>query len=270
MAANRCRHWGSNTFHGAILTEISQETRTDPTNAAARGGLSFKRLLPVILIVAGFAVFFLLGGLEYLSFSMLSEHRDSITAWYEENTALAIIAFWAAYALTVAFSLPGAVWLTLICGFVFGTWGAVILVVTSATVGSVLIFLAARYAFADFFHARAGPMVHRMEDGFRENALSYLLFLRLVPVFPFWLVNLVPAFLGVPLPTYFLGTLIGIIPGSFVYCSVGNGLGALFEKGEMPDLGIIFEPPILVPMIGLAVLSLIPIVYKRVKARKSA
>lgn len=270
MAANRCRHWDCDALRGASLSEISQETETDPVNTAKGGGLSVRRLVPVILIAAGFAAFFLLGGHEYLSFSALSEHREALTAWYEDNTALAIIVIWTAYALTVAFSLPGAVWLTLICGFVLGTWGAAIVVVTSATVGSVLIFLAARYAFADFFHAKAGPMLHRMEDGFRENALSYLLFLRLVPVFPFWLVNLVPAFLGVPLSTYFVGTLIGIIPGSLVYCSVGNGLGALFDKGEAPDLGIIFEPPILLPMIGLAVLSLIPIVYKRIKTRKSA
>ncbi len=233
-----------------------------------RGGLSLKRLMPIALIVAGLCAFFLLGGQEYLSFSMLNEHRESIMAWYASNMVLAIFIFWVVYALTVAFSLPGAVWLTLIGGFIFGTWGALISVVTAATVGSVLIFLAARYAFADFFHAKAGPMMHRMEDGFRENALSYLLFLRLVPVFPFWLVNLVPAFLGVPLRTYFIGTFIGIIPGSFVYCSVGNGLGAIFEKGEMPDLGIIFEPQILIPIIGLAVLSLIPIVCKRFKKRE--
>ena len=238
------------------------------SSGTGRGGLSLKRLMPIALIVAGFGAFFLLGGQEYLSFSMLSEHREGIMAWYADNTALAIFLFWIVYAAAVAFSLPGAVWLTLIGGFVFGTWGALVSVVTAATVGSVLIFLAARYAFADFFHAKAGPMVHRMEDGFRENALSYLLFLRLVPIFPFWLVNLVPAFLGVPLRVYFVGTFFGIIPGSFVYCSVGNGLGAIFEKGEMPNLGIIFEPQILIPIIGLAVLSLIPIVCKRIKKHK--
>jgi uncharacterized membrane protein YdjX (TVP38/TMEM64 family) len=231
----------------------------------ACGGLSLKRLFPIALIASGFAGFFLLGGQKYLSFSMLSEHFEGIMAWYEANTALTIFLFCIIYAGAVGLSLPGAVWLTLIGGFIFGTWGALVLVVTSATVGSVLIFLAARYAFADFFHAKAGPIVHRMEDGFRENALSYLLFLRLVPVFPFWLVNLVPAVLGVPLRTYIFGTLVGIIPGSFVYCSVGNGLGAIFEKGEMPDLGVIFEPQVLVPIIGLAVLSLIPIICKRIK-----
>ncbi len=241
----------------------------DSTTKAASGRLSPARLVPIALIVAGLAAFFLLGGNKYLSFSMLSEHRETIMTWYTDNKILSIGLFWVVYAVAVAFSLPGAVWLTLVGGFIFGTWGSLIIVVTAATVGSVFIFLAARYACADFFHAKAGPMAHRMEEGFRENALSYLLFLRLVPVFPFWLVNLVPAVLGVPLKTYFIGTLIGIIPGSFVFCSVGNGLGALLEKGEMPDLGIIFEPPVLVPMIGLAVLSLIPIIHKKIKARKA-
>ena len=95
--------------------------------------------------------------------------------------------------------------------------------------------------------------------------MSYLLFLRLVPVFPFWLVNLVPAFLGVPLRTYALGTLIGIVPGSAVYCSVGNGLGAVFDAGGRPDLGIIFKPEILGPIVALAALSLVPILYKKFK-----
>ena len=111
-----------------------------------------------------------------------------------------------------------------------------------------------------------GTAARRMEAGFKANALSYLLFLRLVPVFPFWLVNLVPAFLGVPLRTYAIGTLIGIVPGSAVYCSVGNGLGAVFDAGGRPDLGIIFKPEILGPIIGLAVLSLVPIIYKRLKS----
>ncbi len=235
------------------------------TAAAVKKPFSLKRLIPIAVILAGFVVFFSLGGQQYLSFSMLSEHRDAILAWHADNLILSVALFLVAYALTVAFSLPGATWLTLIGGFVFGTWGALFAVVISATVGSVLIFLAARYAFADFFHAKAGPMVHRMEEGFQENALSYLLFLRLVPIFPFWIVNLVPAVLGVPLRTYVIGTFVGIIPGTFVYCSVGNGLGAIIERGEMPDLGIIFDPPVLVPLVGLAVLSLIPIAYKKFK-----
>jgi uncharacterized membrane protein YdjX (TVP38/TMEM64 family) len=141
-------------------------------------------------------------------------------------------------------------------------------VVVGATVGATIVFLIARTALGDALRARAGPRVRRMEEGFRSDALSYLLVLRLIPIFPFWLVNIVPAFLGVALRTYVLGTFIGIIPGSFVYASVGNGLGAVFEAGGTPDLGIVFQPAILLPIVGLAVLALLPVGYRRYKARR--
>ena len=131
-----------------------------------------------------------------------------------------------------------------------------------------MLFLVARHALGDVLRGRAGPFVARMEAGFRANALNYLLVLRLIPLFPFWLVNLVPAFVGVRTSTYVLGTLLGIIPGTFVYASVGNGLGAVFDAGETPDLAIIFKPEILLPIVGLALLALLPIAYKRFQARR--
>lgn len=226
------------------------------------------RLWPLVVVVVGVAAFFFAGADQYLSFETLSEHRQGLLQWTAENRALAIVIFIFGYALVVAFSLPGATWMTLGGGFVFGTVLATIVVVGAATLGAVAIFIIARYALADFFRSKMGNAGERMEVGFRENALSYLLFLRLVPVFPFWLVNLVPAFLGVPLRTYVVGTFIGIIPGSAVYCSVGNGLGAVFDAGGTPNLGIIFQPEILGPIIGLAVLALVPIIYKRIKTSK--
>jgi uncharacterized membrane protein YdjX (TVP38/TMEM64 family) len=138
--------------------------------------------------------------------------------------------------------------------------------VIAATCGATVVFLIARTALGDSLRQKAGPAMRRMEAGFRENALNYLLFLRLIPVFPFWLVNLVPAFLGVPLATYVLATLVGIIPGSLVYASVGNGLGTVFEAGGRPDLGIIFEPEIILPILGLAVLAILPVAYKKIRA----
>ncbi|MFQ5974287.1 MAG: TVP38/TMEM64 family protein, partial [Alphaproteobacteria bacterium] len=118
------------------------------------------------------------------------------------------------------------------------------------------------------FHEQAGPLAEKMEAGFRENALNYMLVLRLIPVFPFWLVNLAPAFLGVSVRVFVIGTFVGIIPGTFVYASVGNGLGAVFDAGGAPDLGIIFEPEILLPIIGLALLALLPVIYKKIQARR--
>jgi len=226
-------------------------------------------LLVLVIIAAGFVAFFTLGGADYLSFETLRDNRQAILDWTQGHYVLAILAFIVAYHIAVMFSLPGAVWLTLTGGFLFGTVEATVYVVIGATAGAVGIFLLARYAFYDFFHAKAGKSLQRMEKGFQDDALSYMLVLRLVPLFPFWLVNLVPALLGVKLRTYAIGTFFGIIPGAFVYASVGSGLGAVFDEGKTPDLGIIFSPEILTPIIGLAALALIPVLYKKFKNRSS-
>jgi uncharacterized membrane protein YdjX (TVP38/TMEM64 family) len=178
----------------------------------------------------------------------------------------------------IAFSLPGGAVATIFGGYIFstvvdgvaGTILAAAIVVIGATIGATTLFLAARTGLGEPLRARAGPGLKRMEAGFRENAMSYLLVLRLVPLFPFWLVNLVPAFLGVSLRTYVIGTFFGIMPGTFVYASVGSGLGAILEAGESPDLGIIFEAKILIPLLGLALLALIPVIYKHFKAKPGA
>ena len=230
---------------------------------------SWKRLIPLACVGLMIVLFFALGLDRYLSFETLRDHREALMHWYQANQVLTIVSFAVTYALVVAFSVPGATWMTLAGGFLFGTTIAAGVVIVSATIGALGIFLIARYALADYFHEKTGKAGARMEEGFRENALYYMLFLRMVPLFPFWLVNLVPAFLNVPARTYVIGTFFGIIPGSVVYCSVGNGLGAVFEAGEMPNLKIIFEPEILIPILGLAVLSLVPIIYKKVKAAQS-
>ncbi len=223
------------------------------------------RLAPLGVVCAAIAAVFLFGLDDTLSFEMLKENRETALEWYGQNRILAVVSFIAVYALTVALSVPGAVWLSLAAGFLFGTVLSTIVVVFAATLGALGIFIIAKYALADFFHEKAGAAGRKMEEGFRENALSYLLVLRLVPLFPFWLVNLVPALLGIPARTFVIGTFFGIIPGTAVFCSIGNGLGAVFDRGEMPDLDMIFQPEIFGPLLGLAVLSLIPVVHKRMK-----
>ena len=240
----------------------------EPRSDQSPGRFSPWRLLPILIIAAGFAAFFAFDLDRYLSFEMLRDHRQTLLAWRAEHYLLAALGFVGLYVVTVALSLPGAVWLTLAGGFLFGVVEGAFFSVSGATIGAMLVFLAARYAIGDFLRARAGPALRKMEAGFQRNAVSYLLVLRLVPLFPFWLVNLVPAFLGVPLRTFALCTFFGIMPGSVVYNSVGNGLGSVFDAGEMPDLGIILEPQILLPIGGLVVLSLIPVVYKRFRPEK--
>lgn len=228
---------------------------------------AIRRLAPLAVLLAAIGAFFALGLHHWLSFETLHEHRDQLLALVGQRPILAPLAFIAAYAVVIALSVPGGAILTIAAGFLFGIVAGPIYAVVGATLGATVVFLVARTALGDALRAKAGPRIRRMEEGFREDAFSYLLVLRLIPIFPFWLVNIVPAFLGVPLRTYVLGTFIGIIPGSLVYAGVGSGLGTVFEAGGTPDLGIIFRPEIILPIIGLAVLALLPVAYRRFKGR---
>ena len=244
----------------------STDTAAKPETA--KSGL-LRRLLPLVVIAVGIACVFTFDLDRYLSFDALAENRQALADFVARNHLVAALSFICAYAVAVALSVPGAVFLTLGGGFMFGVVLGSLYVVTGATLGATIIFLVARTALGDVLRAKAGPWLSKLEAGFKDGALSYMLFLRLVPVFPFWLVNLVPAFLGVPLGIYVLTTFLGIIPGSVVYASVGNGLGAVFEAGGKPDLSIIFKPEILLPIVGLAVLAMIPVAIKRLRGRSS-
>lgn len=228
----------------------------------AGAGLLLRRFWPLLVLAAALAVFFALDLDRYCSIDAVRDNRDALVALVARHEVLAAVAYVTVYALFVAFSLPAATLLTLLAGFLFGTVSGTLIVVTGATAGAVAVFLAARHMCQDALRRRAGPWLARMQGGFNENAVSYMLVLRLVPVFPFFVVNIVPALLGVSLRVFVLTTLVGIVPGSLVYVSVGNGLGALFDKGGTPDLGLIFDAEILLPLLGLAALSLLPVAYK--------
>jgi uncharacterized membrane protein YdjX (TVP38/TMEM64 family) len=229
-----------------------------------------KRLAPLAILLGGLVVFFACDLDRFLRFEALRDNRHVLLALVERYGLLASLAYMAMYALVVAFSLPGGAVLSITGGFLFGTvWGMVHIVI-SATLGATLLFLIAKTSLGDPLRATAGPWLQKMQAGFQENALSYLLVLRLVPLFPFFVVNLVPAFLGIPLTTYVLGTFVGIIPGAFVYASVGAGLGSLFETGgELSARGIL-TPQIIVALVGLAVLALLPVAYKKLRRQLPA
>ena len=235
---------------------------------ATTSGFPIKRWLPLAVLVAGLVLFFALGGQRYVSFDMLRQNREALHHFVAANGIAAGLCFVLAYVLITAFSLPGGAVMTVFGGYVFGPYLAAGYVVIGATAGAAILFLVARSTLGAALRSRAGPFLHKMEAGFQENALSYLLVLRLVPLFPFWLVNLVPAFLGVPLRTFVIATLLGIIPGTFVYASLGGGVGELLDTGREPDLDLIFQANILLPLVGLALLALLPVVYKRLKARR--
>ena len=247
---------------------MAENSASEGDKPEKKSGFSAGRVVPLVLLAVGLAAFFVFDLNQYVSLDALKTHRETLQSWVVNYGVLTAAIFMLVYALAVAFSVPGAVFITIAGGFMFGPYLGTVYVVVGATIGAVGVFLAAKYALGDVLRARAGPAIKRMEAGFRENEMSYLLILRLVPLFPFWLVNLVPAFLGVSLRTYTIGTLLGIIPGAFVYALVGDGAGAVLDAGGDLNLGIIFEPRFLAPIIGLAVLACIPIVYKKIRGRK--
>ena len=228
------------------------------------------RLLPtmLIVIVAVFGAYFLR---NHLTFDALAANREALIAFRDANYVLTVIVFIAAYVAIVAFSLPGATVATLTGGFLFATFPGALFNVTGATLGATAIFLAARWGFGESLGKRlegSDGIVKKIKDGIDENQWSMLFLIRLVPAVPFFLANLIPSFLGVPLHRFVISTFLGIIPGGVVYTSVGAGLGDIFARGETPNLGIIFEPQILLPILGLCLLAALPIVIKALHGKK--
>ena len=216
-----------------------------------------KRFWPLALLLAGLGLAWASGATQWLSWDALAENRASLAAAVAAYPLASALGFVALYALVVAFSLPVAVWLTLGGGFLFGQWLGTGLVVVGATAGACLLFLAARYALAESLARKAGPMLARIRRELEAGGFWYLLSLRLLPVVPFWLANLAPALAGMRFAPFALATLVGILPGSAVFCGIGAGLGDVFSSGGRPDLKVIFTPQILLPLLGLAALSLL-------------
>lgn len=257
------------TKTSSMASNLSEQKQDIPTEINGTSKPLWRKLLPVAVLIVGLVIVWASGVLDLLSFDTLRENRDVLQGLVADNPVSSILIFMGLYIVSVALSLPVGSVLTITGGFLFGSFLATTYVVLAATIGATIVYLAARYAFYDLMRAKAGNAVRKMEEGFAENAFSYLMVLRLIPIFPFWLVNLVPALLGVKLRSFVFGTMIGIIPGTFVYASIGDGLGALFDQGKTPDLGIIFEPRILTPIIGLAVLAMLPVAYKKLRQRKN-
>jgi len=222
------------------------------------------RRLPIIAII----VVALIGAFtlrEYLSFDALSENREALVAFRDSNYLLSVLVFIGIYIVIVGFSLPGATIATLTGGFLFATFPGALFNVIGATTGAILIFLAAKWGLGERLAAKmesSEGAVKRIKDGIDENQWSVLFLMRLVPAVPFFVANLIPALVGVSLWRFAITTFVGIIPGAIVYTSVGAGLGDVFEHGESPNLGIIFEPQILLPILGLSALAALPIVLK--------
>lgn len=238
------------------------------TTASPKGGPL--RHLP-LLIIGIMAVAGALTLRDHLTFETLRDNRETLVAFRDTHFVLTVLGFIATYVVIVAFSLPGATIATLTGGFLFGTFPGFLFNVTAATLGAILIFLAAKWGLGDRLAARMDASegrVHRIKQGIAENELSFLFLMRLVPAVPFFIANLVPALVGVSLGRFAFTTFFGIIPGGIVYTSVGAGLGEVFARNETPDLGIIFEPQILLPILGLAALAALPIAFKTFRKKE--
>ncbi len=258
---------------------------SDPAQDQTAGGSSVKRYVPLVALVGLMGLAFTMGWHKYLSFKTLALNYEVLQDFISNNLAYALLIYGAAYIVVVALSLPGALIMTLTGGLLFGWQVGAPVTILAATIGATIIFLAVKTSLGDTLANMAGPWLGKLRAGFDENAWSYLLFLRLVPAFPFVVINIAPALLGVPLRTFFFGTLIGIIPGSTTFSVLGSGLGSIVgaqsksfnacvaQKGG-GDAAIAacpfqFDPSalvtkeILAAFALMAVVALIPVAYKK-------
>ena len=250
---------------------------------------SIKRWLPLIALAGAMVLARAFGLHEYLSFKTIGLNYDSLQAYVGSNLVVAVALYMLLYIAVVALSLPGGLFMTLAGGLLFGWQIGAPATVVAATIGATLIFLIAKTSFGESLAAKAGPWLSKLKDGFNDNALSYLLFLRLVPAFPFVIVNLAPALLGVPLRTYVLGTFLGIIPGTTAFSVAGAGLGSVVASqnaiykdclAKNPgnadaacpytiDTSALITKELLAAFVLLGVIALIPIALKRWSAKKA-
>ena len=225
------------------------------------------RRLPLLVILLA-AIVGAVALRDELSFDTLARHREELLAFRDAHYLWAVLAFLAAYVAIVALSLPGGTVATLTGGFLFGLFPGVLYNIAAAGTGAVLVFLAARTGFGGALAQKldaAGGKAARLQARLRENEWSVLFLMRLVPFVPFFIANLVPAFVGTSLHRFAISTFLGIIPGALVFTSVGSGLGEVFAQGKAPELGVIFTPPVLLPLLGLATLAALPMLLRAFK-----
>ena len=222
-----------------------------------------KKIILLSVIVIAVALFFIFDLKQHLSLESLKSNRDQLRAFYDANTVTMIAAFIGVYIVTVALSLPGATILTLCAGAIFGSVTGTLVVNVGATIGATLAFLAARFLLRDWVEKKFGAKLKPFNDGFSKNAINYMLFLRLVPLFPFFLINLVSGLTQIRLPVYFFGTMFGILPGTFVYANAGSNLASINQLSDIASVEVLGA----FALLGL--FALIPTLYNYIKSKKN-
>jgi len=247
-------------------------------------GVSLQRLLPLLVLLAVPLIAYATGLNKLLSFDLLAQYHAELKAWVTSHLVLSVLAFMALYAAATALSLPTGLLMTVAGGFLFGWAIGGTATVIGATTGATLVFLIARTSLGAGLIKKAGPWLEKLSEGFGKDAFNYLLFLRLVPAFPFWIVNLVPAVFGMPLLSYVLATLIGIMPATFVFAYIGTGLESVIQAATASyqscldgkaaaeaaaqchltiDPSKLVTREIIIALAALAAISLLPIIIKR-------
>jgi len=226
---------------------------------------SLKRLLPLLVIAAALGFAYAMGWQRLLSWQALGARQAALHASVAADPVWSALAYVALYTVSTAVSFPGAVVITVAGGLLFGTVLGAALTIVGATMGGTVLFLAARSALAPLIARKGGKLLERLRPRLERDGFSYLLALRFLPVFPFWLVNLAAAASGIRLGVFVAATLLGVGPATTVFASIGAGLGTVLAAGGTPDLGLIFSPPVLLPLLGLACLALLPAVWRHWK-----
>ncbi|MGD9967577.1 MAG: TVP38/TMEM64 family protein [Hyphomonadaceae bacterium] len=224
------------------------------------------KVIIVVLIAGALAAAWRFGLFDLLSLETLRARRHDLLAFVTAHRFASLAIFIGIYALATLFALPGVLWITIAGGFLFGLATGALATALGATLGATGLFLAARHLFADALARRAGAFLSRLEAGFQRNAISYLLSLRLIPIVPFFIANIAPAFLGVRTTTFVATTFIGILPGVVAYTWIGAGLGAVFDAGGEPDLAS-FARQMAPALVALGLLSLAPVIVGRFRTK---
>lgn len=251
-------------------TDMPQEVDTQKSDEqSAKSPSPVKRFLPLLVIVGGLGTGYAFGLHEYLSLSALAEQRDSLQSFVSENLFLSAALYFVLYILAVAFSFPAASILTIFGGFLFGWLLGGVLTAIGATIGATILFKAAQTAFGDFLRKRAGPFAAKLSDGFNQDAFSYMLILRLAPIFPFFIMNILPALFNVPLRIYVSATMIGILPGTFAYTYLGQGVDSVLvsaaQSGQDISISDLVTTEITLAFAALAVVATIPTIIKKLR-----
>lgn len=250
--------------------EADPEIIAEVVHPPPKGWRRWLKLAPLAVMAGAVILVFSTGLHRYLSIETLQEKRELLLELVHRHPVNGVLVYIAAYAVMVALSIPGALIMSMSGGFLFGPVLGSAAAVTGMTIGATAMYLVARSALGGFLkrHTAAGGMVSRVEAGVRANAFVYLLILRLLPAVPFWLCNLVAGFVNIPLRTYVVATILGVIPSTFIYASIGSGLGHVFDRGGKPDLSLIGDPEVMLPLIGLGLLSVLPLAYHAWRVRR--